>query len=185
MPDTTIQELRQHMEKSLKVFEDELKKLRTGRANPAMIEDLHVDYYGTAVVLKHIANITAPDASLLLIRPFDKSQIAAIEKAILEANLGFNPSKDSEVIRITVPKPSEERRKELIKILHQKAEETRVSIRNIRRQLKEFLEKEKAEGTLNEDDFHRAIKEMDNITHQYTEKIDQVMADKEKQITAL
>jgi ribosome recycling factor len=185
MPDTSIQEMRQHMEKSLKVFEDELKKLRTGRANPAMIEDLAIDYYGTKIVLKHIANITAPDAGLLLIRPFDKSQIAAIEKAILEANLGFNPSKDNEVIRIAVPKPSEERRKELIKLLHHKAEEARVSVRNIRRQLKEHLEKEKSQGSLNEDDFHRGIKEMDSITHQFIERIDRDMAEKEKQITTL
>ncbi len=182
MPDKSLQELRQHMEKSLKVFEDELKKLRTGRASPAIVEDVHVDYYGTKVPLKHIANITAPDASLIVIRPYDKSQIPTIEKAILEANLGFNPAKDNEMIRIAVPKPSEERRRELIKIIHQKAEEARVSIRNIRRHLKELFEKQKADGQLSEDDFHRALKEMDNITHEFTEKIDQLMKEKEKQV---
>lgn len=185
MHDRNLQEMRQHMEKSLKVLEDELKKLRTGRANPAMIEDVHVDYYGSKVPLKHIANITAPDAGLLLIRPFDKSQMGTIEKAILEANLGFNPTKDSEMIRIAVPKPSEERRKELIKLIHQRAEEARVSVRNIRRHLKELFEKQKSEGTLSEDDYHRAVKEMDNITQEYTAKIDHLLAEKEKQVTTL
>lgn len=185
MHDKTMQEMKQHMEKSVKVFEDELKKLRTGRANPGMVEDMHVDYYGTKVPLKHIANISAPEPSLLLIRPYDKSQLAAIEKAILEANLGFNPAKDSEMIRIAVPKLSEERRKELVKIIHHKAEEARVSIRNIRRHLKEEFEKKKDDGELTEDDFHRSQKEMDTVTHQFTEKVDHMMADKEKQITTL
>ena len=185
MHDKSIQEMRQHMEKSIRVFEDELKKLSTGRANPAMVEDLHVDYYGTKVPLKHIANISAPEPSLIVIRPYDKGQIAVIEKAILEANLGFNPAKDSEMIRIAVPKLSQERRKELAKIIHHKAEEARVSLRNIRRHLKEEFEKKKDDGELTEDDFHRSQKEMDTITHQYTEKVDHLMADKEKQLTTM
>lgn len=170
------------MEKSLRVFEDELKRLRTGRANPAVVEDLHVDYYGTKTPLKHMATITAPEANLILIRPYDKSQIPAIEKAIFEANLGFNPASDEEVIRIAVPKLSEERRQELVKILHQKGEDAKVAIRNIRRHMKEEFERQKKESRLSEDDFHRALKEMDNITHEFTEKIDQMMAEKEAQI---
>jgi len=182
MPDRSLEEMRQHMEKSLKVFEDELKKLRTGRANPAMVEDIHVEYYGTRTPLKHIATITAPEPNLIVIRPYDKSQIQAIEKAILEANLGFNPATDEEMIRIAVPKLSEERRQELVKILHQKGEEAKVAIRNIRRHKKEEFERQKKEGELSEDDFHRAIKEMDKITHEFTEKIDERVALKEKQI---
>jgi len=182
MPDKSLEEMRGHMEKSLRVFEDELKRLRTGRANPAVVEDLHVDYYGTKTPLKHMATITAPEANLILIRPYDKSQIPAIEKAIFEANLGFNPASDEEVIRIAVPKLSEERRQELVKILHQKGEEAKVAIRNIRRHMKEEFERQKKEGQLSEDDFHRALKEMDNITHEFTDRIDQMMAEKEAQV---
>jgi ribosome recycling factor len=185
MHDKSIAEMRQHMEKSVKVFEEELKKLRTGRANPAIVEDIHVDYYGTKVPLKHIANISAPEPTLIVIRPYDKSQMAAIEKAILEANLGFNPAKDSEMIRIAVPKLSEERRKELVKIIHHRAEEARISLRNIRRHLKEEFEKKKNSGEMTEDDFHRSQKEMDTITHEFTEKVDHLMAEKEKQVTTM
>jgi ribosome recycling factor len=185
MHDQTIDGMRQHMEKSLHVFEDELKRLRTGRANPAMVEEVQVDYYGTRTPLKHLATITAPEPNLIVIRPYDKSQIPAIEKAILEANLGFNPSSDKEVVRITVPKLSEERRKELVKIIHQKGEETKVAVRNIRRHMKEEIERRKDEGEISEDDFHRRLKEIDQITHEFTEKIDQIMAEKEKQVTTV
>ncbi len=182
MPNKSLEEMRQHMQKSLHVFEDELKRLRTGRANPAMVEDIHVEYYGTKTLLKHIATITAPEPNLIVIRPYDRSQIPAIEKAIMEANLGFNPSSDEEVVRIVVPKLSEERRKELVKIIHQKAEEIRIAIRNIRRHMKEELERQKKEGEISEDDFHRAIKEMEDITHEFIEKVDGLMKEKEKQV---
>ncbi len=182
MPDKSLEEMRQHMKKSLHVYEEELRHLRTGRANPAMVEEVMVDYYGTRTPLKHLATITAPEPNLLVIRPYDKSQIPAIEKAILEANLGFNPSSDGEVVRIAVPKLSEERRKELVKVVHQKAEEARIAIRNIRRHMKEELERQKKEGELSEDDFHRSLKEMDNITHEFTEKIDELMKEKEQQV---
>ena len=182
MPDKSLEEMRQHMQKSLHVYEEELRHLRTGRANPAMVEEVMVDYYGTKTPLKHLATITAPEPNLLVIRPYDKSQISAIEKAILEANLGFNPSSDGEVVRIAVPKLSEERRKELVKVVHQKAEEARIAIRNIRRHMKEELERQKKEGELSEDDFHRALKEMDQITHEFTDKIDELMKEKEQQV---
>jgi ribosome recycling factor len=182
MPDRSLEEMRQHMQKSLRVFEDELRHIRTGRANPAMVEEVMVDYYGTKTPLKHLATITAPEPNLLVIRPYDKSQIGAIEKAILEANLGFNPSSDGEVVRLVVPKLSEERRKELVKVVHQKAEEARIAIRNIRRHMKEELERQKKEGELSEDDFHRALKEMDRITHEFTDKIEELMEEKEHQV---
>lgn len=183
--DHTIEEVKRHMEVTLKVFEDELKKLSTGRANPAMVEDIHADYYGTKTPIKHMASITSPDASSIVIRPFDKSQVAAIEKAIQEANLGFNPLKAEDMLRIVVPKLSEERRKDLAKIIHHKAEETRVAMRNVRRHLKEELEKRKSDHVLAEDDFHRQIKELDAVTHQYTERVDKLVLDKEKQITTV
>ncbi|MFB6285463.1 MAG: ribosome recycling factor [Candidatus Bipolaricaulia bacterium] len=183
MADETIDEMRQHMQKSLKVFEDEMQKLRTGRANPSMIEDLHVDYYGTQTPLQHIANVTAPDANMLLVRPFDKNAMKEIEKAIVESDLGLNPSADQDVIRVVIPKLTEERRKELIKHVHDKAEETKVAIRNIRRDLKDKFEKQQKEGEMSEDDVHRVLKEIDDITHEFTEKVDEVMNEKEEQLS--
>ena len=183
MHDQTIDEMREHMKKSLKVFEDEMHKLRTGRANPSMIENLHVDYYGTQTPLQHIANVTAPDANMLLVRPFDKNAMKQIEKAIVESELGLNPSSDEDVIRVVIPKLTEERRKELVKYVHDKAEETKVAIRNIRRDLKDNFEKQQKDGDMSEDDFHRALKEIDEITHDFTEKVDQLMKDKEEQLS--
>lgn len=185
MPDQSISEMREHMEKSLHVFQEEMRKVRTGRANAAMVEDLPVDYYGTRTPLKHIAHVAAPEASLIVIRPYDKTQIKAIEKAILESDLGFNPSTEQEVIRVIVPKLTEERRNELVRYVHEKAEEARVAIRNIRRGLKEEFEKRKDKGEMSEDEFHRALKEIDEVTHEFTEKVDEAMAEKEKQITTV
>ena len=183
--DHTIEEMREHMEKSVHVLEDEFKKVSTGRANPGMIEDLEVDYYGATTPLKHMANITAPDGSSISIRPYDKSQIAAIEKAIVESNLGFNPNTAEEMIMISVPKLSEERRKDLVKLIHQKAEESKVAIRNIRRHLKDEFESQKTNGEMSEDDFHRNLKEIDDVTHEITDKVDALMKSKEEQVTTV
>ena len=183
--DHTIDEVKHHMEISLKVFDDDLKKLSTGRANPVMVEDVQVDYYGSKMPLKHMANVTAPEANIITIRPYDKAQVAAIEKAIIEANMGFNPQKADEMVRIVVPKLSEERRKELVKVLHHKAEETRISLRNIRRHLKEEFEKRKSSHEMSEDDYHRKLKELDTVTHQFSERVDKMLQDKEKQITTV
>ncbi len=183
--DHTIEELKRHMDITIKVFEDELKKLSTGRANPAMVEDIQVEYYGSKMPLKHMANVAAPEANMLTIRPYDKSQVPAIEKAIMEANLGFNPQKADDMVRIVVPRLSEERRKDLVKVLHHKAEETRISLRNIRRHLKEEFDKRKSKHEMSEDDHHRQMKELDSVTHQFTERVDKLMQDKEKQITTV
>lgn len=183
--DHNIGELKNHMEMSIHVLEDEFKKVSTGRANPAMIEDLEIDYYGAKTPLKHMANVAAPDASMITIRPYDKSQIAAIEKAIIESNLGFNPATADEMIRISVPKLSDERRQELVKLVHHKAEETRIALRNIRRHLKDEYEKQKSNGEMTEDDFHRNLKELDDVTHEFTDRVDKMMHEKETQITTV
>lgn len=185
MPDESLGEMRQHMEKSVEFFANELKKLRTGRANPALVEDLQVDYYGTKMPLKHIANVTAPEASMIVVRPYDKTQIQAIERAILESDLGLNPSTDNELVRIVVPKLTEERRQELVRYIHQKGEEAKVALRNIRRGLKEEFEKQKDEGDMGEDDFHRALNEIDDTTHEFTEKVDELISEKEQQLTTV
>jgi len=183
--DHTIDEMKEHMEKSMQVLEDELKKVSTGRAQPSMIEDLSVDYYGSLTPLKHMANITSPDAATLTIRPYDKSQLSAIEKAINESNLGFNPNVTEDSIMINVPKLSTERRQELVKMIHAKAEETKVAIRNIRRHLKDEFENQKSAGDMSEDDFHRNLKEIDEVTQDFTERVDQAIATKEEQITTV
>lgn len=182
MSDKTLVEMKERMEKSIKVLESELVKMRTGRANPAILEDVKVDYYGTLTPLKHLANIAAPEPDLLVIRPYDKTQIRAMEKGILEANLGLNPQIDEDLIRLKIPKLSEERRRELVKLIKERGEETKVAIRNIRRDTKELLEQMEDKGEISEDDLHKKLQEMDKITHDYTQKIDKLMADKEKQL---
>jgi len=177
-----LAEMKERMDKSLKVLESELVKMRTGRANPAMIEDVTVDYYGTPTPLKHLANIAAPEADLLIVRPYDKTQIKAMERGILEADLGLNPIVDEELIRIKVPKLSEERRKELVKLVKEKGEEAKVSIRNIRRDTKEKLEEKEDAGEIAEDDLYRYREKIDEITEDYTKKIDQLVESKEKQL---
>jgi ribosome recycling factor len=185
MVDKHIAELKTHMDKTIQVFEHELIKLRTGRANPAMVEDVKVEYYGTHTPLKHLARITAPEPDLIVIQPFDKSQVHAIEKAIQAANLGFNPVVEGDLLRIKIPRLTEERRKELSKIIREKAEEAKIALRNIRRDVKEKLDKEKKEGILSEDDHERLIKELDKVTHEYTAKVDAAAQAKEKQLLSV
>lgn len=185
MEDKHIVDLKARMDKTLQVFEHELVKLRTGRANPAMVEDVKVDYYGTHTPLKHLARIAAPEPDLLVIHPFDKTQVHAIEKAIQAANLGVNPTVDGDLLRIKIPRLTEERRKELSKVIHDKAEEAKVALRNIRREIKESLDKEKKDGKISEDDHDRVMKEIDKVTHDYTAKIDQTAQAKEKQLLSV
>lgn len=182
MVDKHIIDLKARMDKTIQVFEHELVKLRTGRANPAMVEDVKVDYYGTHTPLKHLARIAAPEPDLIVIHPFDKTQVHAIEKAIQAANLGFNPTVDGDLLRIKIPRLTEERRKELSKIIHDKAEEAKIALRNIRREIKEQLDKEQKDGKISEDDHDRLMKELDKVTHEYTAKIDQTAQAKEKQL---
>lgn len=178
----SLAEMKERMDKSLKVLENELIKMRTGRANPAMIEDVTVDYYGTPTPLKYLANISAPEADLLVIRPYDKTQIKAMERGILEADLDLNPAVDEELIRIKVPRLSEERRKELVKLVKEKGEEAKVSLRNIRRDTKEKLETMEDTGEISEDDLYRYREKIDEITEDYVKKIDRLVESKEKQL---
>lgn len=182
MSDKTLTEMKERMEKSIKILESELVKMRTGRANPAILEDVKVDYYGTPTPLKHLANISAPEPDLLVVRPYDKTQIKAMEQSILKANLGLNPQIAEDLIRIKIPKLSEERRRELVKLIKERGEETKVAIRNIRRDTKELLEKMEDKGEISEDDLHHKLQEMDKITHEYTQRIDKLMVEKEKQL---
>lgn len=180
--DPLLKDAEDHMKMSLHVLEEELAKVSTGRANPALIEDVKVDYYGAPTPLKHMANISAPEPDQIVVRPFDSSQLQAIEKGILEANLGYNPLVDDDIVRIQVPKLTEERRNQLSKLVHERGEETKVAVRNIRRHCKDELEKMKNEGDLPEDDFHRELSALDKLTHQYCDQVDEHVAAKDKQL---
>ncbi len=178
-------ECRKRMDKTIAALEADLAKVQTGRANPALLEDIKVDYYGTPTPLKHIAHITAPDPDLLVVRPYDRSQIGAMEKAIAAADLGLNPQSDGNVIRIKVPRLSEERREELVKLVRRRGEEAKVALRNIRREYKETFDDMKDEGALPEDDHRRLREQLDKITQEYTQKVDKIVEAKAQQMRTL
>jgi ribosome recycling factor len=180
--ESLMKDAEEHMKKSLHVLEEELGRVSTGRATPALIEDVEVNYYGTPTPLKHMANITAPEANLIVIRPFDPNQRQPIEKAIQEANLGFNPVVAEDVVRIQVPPLSEDRRNQMVRLVHERGEEAKVAVRNIRRHTKEALEKLKEEGELPEDYFHRELQNLDDLTHKYCDDVDGHVAAKDKQL---
>ncbi|OGX45261.1 MAG: ribosome recycling factor, partial [Omnitrophica WOR_2 bacterium RIFCSPLOWO2_12_FULL_51_8] len=145
------------MKKALESVTREFSEIRTGRASPSLVEGMHIDYYGTPTLLKQLASISAPDAHLLVIQPWDISAIAEIEKAIMKSNLGITPSNDGKLIRLSVPQPSKERRQELAKVVHKMSEEGRVSLRTIRRDAKEQVEKLEKDKAISEDDKFRTI----------------------------
>lgn len=185
MPDKVTKEMNTRMEQTIEVLKSALSKVQTGRANPAMIEDVTVDYYGAATPLKQMATIAAPDANLLVVQPYDKTQMGAVEKAILAADLGLNPASDGKVIRIKVPKLSEERRGELTKIIKSKGEEAKVALRNVRRDANDKLEKMKDDGDVSEDDYHRYRDKTDEAVREYSKKVDDLIAEKDKQLQVI
>lgn len=170
------------MKQSINVFQKELVGIRTGRANPALVEELAVDYYGTATPLFQLAKITTPDSRTILIQPWDKQAIQSIEKAILRSNLSLTPINDGTSIRLNIPSPTEERRKELVKLVKKKGEDAKVIIRNIRRTGIEELEKEKKNGKISEDLEKRLKDQLQKITDKYIEEIDKILTEKEKEI---
>jgi len=173
------------MEQTIEVLKSALAKVQTGRANPAMIEDVTIDYYGAATPLKQMATIAAPDANLLVVQPYDKTQIPAVEKAILAGDLGLNPASDGNVVRIKVPKLSEERRAELTKIIKARGEEAKVALRNVRRDANDKFEKMKDDGDISEDDYHRYRDKTDEAVRDYGSKIDNHIAEKDKQLQVI
>ncbi len=185
MPEQVKREMNKHMEQTLEVLKSALSKIQTGRANPAMIEDITIDYYGAVTPLKQMATIAAPDANLFVVQPYDKTQIGAVEKAILAADLGLNPTNDGKVVRIKVPKLSEERRAELTKIIKAKGEEAKVALRNVRRDANDKLERMKDDGDISEDDYHRYRDKTDEAVRDYSKKIDALIAEKDKQLQVI
>lgn len=173
------------MARTLEVLQGELMKIHTGRANPALVETVSVEYYGTPTPLKHVAHVVAPDPDLIVIRPFDRTQIPAIEKAVLGADLGLNPQNDGQVIRIKVPRLSEERRNELVKLVGKRAEEAKIALRNIRRDVREKLDQEKKDGRIAEDALFRLREELDAVTAEHTKKADGLVEKKAQEMRTL
>ena len=176
------QETEERMEKAMNVMVQELNAIRTGRANPSLVELLPIEYYGTQTPLQELAGISVPESRSLLIRPYDPSSLKNIEKAILKSDLGLTPNNDGENIRLVLPTPTEDRRRELVKVVGIKAEEARIAIRNIRRDGIRNLRDFEDEGMITEDDLHRGEEKVQEITDNYTNKIEEVCERKESEI---
>ena len=176
------QETEERMEKAMNVMAQELNAIRTGRANPSLVELLPIEYYGTQTPLQELAGISVPESRSLLIRPYDPSSLKNIEKAILKSDLGLTPNNDGENIRLVLPTPTEDRRRELVKVVGIKAEEARIAIRNIRRDSIRNLRDFEDEGMITEDDLHRGEEKVQEITDNYTNKIEEVCEKKESEI---
>lgn len=176
-----ISDMQSHMEKAILHLESELGKIRAGKANPTMLEGIHVDYYGTSTPLSQVANVNTPDARTIVIQPWEKSMLTPIEKAIQVANLGFNPQNDGVIIRITVPPLTEERRKDLVKKTKAEGENGRITIRNLRRDANEHVKKEVKKG-LPEDVLKDAETKIQNLTDSFISKVDKHLEFKEKEI---
>ncbi|TMA11299.1 MAG: ribosome recycling factor [Deltaproteobacteria bacterium] len=182
MNEAFFTELQKEMEKSVTAFRKDLSKLRTGRASTALLEGIMVDYYGTATPLNQLANLSAPEPRLLVIQPYDRGAIGNMEKAILKADLGLNPSNDGKVIRIPIPELTEERRKELVKHVKRGAEEFRVSVRNHRRLAIEKLKELEKKKEITADDLKQSQERVQKITDEFIVRIDKVLKAKEDEI---
>ena len=180
--DATMRDAEHKMDQALTHLKDDLGGIRTGRASPAVLNRVTVEYYGTPVPLNQLAGVTVPEPRLLQVQPFDKSAIGAIEKAIQSSDLGITPNNDGSVIRLAFPPLTEERRKELVKQVHHRAEEGRVAVRNVRRHSKDELEKLEHGGDISEDDLTRSEKELQKLTDRFVAEIDQIQDHKEQEL---
>ncbi len=182
MIDETLLEAEEKMEKAVSVAKEEFAAIRTGRAHPAMFAKITAEYYGTQTPVNQLASFHIPEPRMVVIQPFDKSSLAAIEKAIRNSDLGVNPSSDGTIIRVVLPELSEERRRDYVKVARGKAEDSRVSIRNIRRHTKDTLDKMIKSGDAGEDEVHRAERELDELTHTYVGQVDELLKHKETEL---
>jgi ribosome recycling factor len=178
----TLFEAEEKMDKAVTVAKEEFAGIRTGRAHPSMVAKITAEYYGTPTPVNQLASFHIPEPRMVVIQPFDKGSLAAIEKAIRNSDLGVNPSSDGAIIRVVFPELSEERRKEFVKVARHKAEDSRVSIRNIRRHSKDALDKMVKNGDAGEDDVRRAERELEDLTHNYVTQIDELLKHKETEL---
>jgi ribosome recycling factor len=180
-----LEEAKDKMVRAIDHVRGEFANVRTGRATPALVETLTVDYYGQHVPLRQLASFSVPDAMLLVVAPFDKSSLGSIEKAIQSSDLGINPTNDGNVIRLAFPPLTEERRKELVKVVRHKAEEGRVAVRNVRRASRHELEALGKDGSLSSDELERVEKDLEKLTHEQIQSVDQLLAHKERELLAV
>jgi ribosome recycling factor len=178
----TLADAEDRMHKAIEALRRELSTIRTGRANPALVEHIRVDYYGTPTPLKQIASVMVPEARLLSIQPWDKGSLGAIEKAIQKSDLGLNPSNDGAVIRLVIPQLTEDRRKELVRVVHKKVEEGRVAVRNIRREAHELLRDCRRKKDISEDQEFNAQEDLQKVTDRFIADADKLGEEKEKEL---
>lgn len=182
MPKQVINSAKERMAKGIQAYTRELASIRAGRASASLLDRVTVDYYGAPTPVNQLAGISTPEARLLVIQPYDKSILGDIEKAILKSDLGLNPSSDGTVIRLAIPQLTEERRKELVKLVKKEAEEAKIAIRNIRRDANDELKKLEKNGEITEDALHGYSDDIQKLTDEHISKIDQITKDKEKEI---
>ncbi|MFL6100696.1 MAG: ribosome recycling factor [Actinomycetales bacterium] len=182
MIDETLLEADEKMDKAIEVAKEDFATIRTGRANPSMFSKLTVDYYGAPTPLQQLASFHTPEARTILITPYDKGATTAIEKTLRDSDLGVNPTNDGNLIRVSLPELTEERRREYIKLARHKGEEARVSIRNIRRRAKEELDRIGKDGEAGEDEVNRAEKELEGLTKQHVDTVDELLRHKESEL---
>lgn len=182
MIEETLFDAEERMEKAVSVAREDLGSIRTGRANPQMFGKIMVDYYGAPTPLPQLATINTPEARMAIVKPFDPTQLAAVERAIRDSDLGVNPNNDGTIIRIVLPQLTEERRREMVKVARHKGEEAKVSVRNIRRHAKDALDKLMKDGDSGEDEVRRAEKELDDTTAKYVGHIDELLKHKEAEL---
>ncbi len=182
MIDDTLLEAEEKMSKAVDVAKDDFAAIRTGRANPSLFTKIHVDYYGSPTPLQQLASFATPEARVVVITPYDRSAMGAIERALRDSDLGVNPSNDGSIIRVVLPELTQERRREYIKIAKHKAEDARVSVRNVRRRAKEELDRIMRDGEAGEDEVGRAEKELEQVTKRYVESIDDLLRHKETEL---
>ena len=177
--------LEKRMEKTIRVLREELAGIRAGRAHPALLDAIEVEYYGAKVPLKQVASISAPEPRLLVIQPWERQMIGPIEKAILASDLGLTPSNDGAVIRLKLPELTEDRRRELVKQAHQLGEKAKVAIRNIRREANEEVKRRQKEGEISEDEARRELERIQKTTDRFVAKVDELVAHKEQDILSI
>jgi ribosome recycling factor len=180
--DETLFDAEEKMEKAVAVARDDLASIRTGRANPGMFSRIHVDYYGAMTPITQLSSVNVPEARLVVIKPYEQSQLGPIEKAIRDSDLGVNPTNDGNVIRVAIPQLTEERRRELVKQAKSKGEDARVAVRNIRRKAMEELHRIKKDGEAGEDDVKHAEKDLEKTTQQYVAQVDELVKHKEGEL---
>lgn len=182
MKDIIFEELKENMDKAIQTLDKSFSRVRTGRASLSLLDGIKVEYYGTPTPLNQVASLSVPESRLIVISPWDSSVIGAVEKAIQKSDLGLMPTNDGKIIRINIPALTEERRKELVKVVKKMAEESKIKLRNDRRDANEQLKSLKKDGDISEDDLFKFQDEVQKLTDKYIQKVDGILADKEKEI---